>query len=370
MIFDLPAGDGPAEPGLDQLFRVLTSAAAPGELDSEGDALAMFRANFSSSRSSASAADTAVIVAGEPAQPGLPAGQRSSRGPFRWPARWAVAAAATVTLCGGMTAAAYAAVLPAPVQHLAHQVFGAVGVPDSQRQPSSPAPSGPGTHGAPAGPGANAPGSGTPAPSAAATAPGASASPAPPAAPGQLLVSVSASEITAGSSVTIDGQLLSSGRGTPGVTVRLLEWPGGRAVWHVAGTAQTNSTGNVAVTVPALTQNAVFRLAIASGAHSTDVLVRVSPPVSAVLEPGSSGRVDVLAVSTQDAHSGNVVVLEVQTAGGNWIYLRKNRLNPAGSTSFLLNGKRLEDEQVRVVLLGTPRHAASVSNQVTVPPPS
>ncbi len=183
-------------------------------------------------------------------------------------------------------------------------------------------------------------------------------------------MSASASEIAAGSAVTIDGQLLSSGRGEPGVTVTLLEWPAGHGTWRIAGTAQTNANGNVAVVVSALTQNAVFRLTMAGGVRSAGLLVRVSPLLTAALTPGSSGRADVLTISSGYADAGNVVVLAAQAAGGNWTYLRTTRLNSAGTAIFLLDGKRLAGDQVRVVLPGTLRHAASVSNQLTVPPPA
>ncbi|MFY9890268.1 MAG: hypothetical protein WAK71_18270, partial [Streptosporangiaceae bacterium] len=195
----------------------------------------------------------------------------------------------------------------------------------------------------------------------------ASSSPGSASAPRQLLASASASIVTAGSQVVIEGQLQSSGAGVPGTEVTLWERLTGQAAWQNAGNARTNSAGNVAVTVPVLTQNAVFRLA-GTGAVSPAVLVRVSPLVSAVLEEGSGGVFDVLAVSTQDAQSGNEVVLQVETASG-WAYVRENRLTAAGTTSFTLSGKRLQNRQVRAELLGTLRHAGSISNQVTVPPP-
>jgi hypothetical protein len=126
----------------------------------------------------------------------------------------------------------------------------------------------------------------------------------------------------------------------------------------------------VAVTVSAVTANAVFRLRDFRVAHSVNVLVIVAPPVTATLTPGAAGLRDVLAVSTQYAHRGNVVRLEVQTSPGVWTYLRQRRLTAAGKTAFVLSGKRLQNDEVRVVLVATLRHGASVSNTQTVPPPS
>ncbi len=363
---DLSAETGPVEPGLAELLRTLTAGPAPGELAGEGDALAMFRANAGQSAT----ALTTVLATEAPAPPEAAGGRQAPRR-LRWSARWAIAAATAVTLCGGMTAAAYAAVLPAPVQHLAHDVFGAVGVPDAQHQPSSSGPGGRSLQPGAAGSRRTSPGAASPSSSAGGPAPGpsasASSSPGSASAPRQLLASASASIVTAGSQVVIEGQLQSSGAGVPGTEVTLWERLTGQAAWQNAGNARTNSAGNVAVTVPVLTQNAVFRLA-GTGAVSPAVLVRVSPLVSAVLEEGSGGVFDVLAVSTQDAQSGNEVVLQVETASG-WAYVRENRLTAAGTTSFTLSGKRLQNRQVRAELLGTLRHAGSISNQVTVPPP-
>jgi hypothetical protein len=152
------------------------------------------------------------------------------------------------------------------------------------------------------------------------------------------------------------------------VTVTLVERPAGRLTWHKVGTGQTTADGNVAISIPALTENAVFRLTIPRVAHSGSVAVIVSPPITAVLDVGASAR-DTLVVSTQYAHVGNVVVLQVQAANGSWLYLRSNRLDASGHTSFLLSGTRLENREVRVVLHATVRHGAAVSSPVTVPPP-
>jgi hypothetical protein len=155
------------------------------------------------------------------------------------------------------------------------------------------------------------------------------------------------------------------------VTVPLLERRAGRLTWQVAGTAQTNADGNVAVQVAALHTNAVFRLKIPGAPPSAAVRVVVQPPIAAVLDPGPGNVRDVLVVSTQYAHRGNVVVLQVQTAKGSWVYLRSKRLTAAGKTTFILWGKRLKNREVRVVLLATVRHGASVlPNPILVPAPT
>lgn len=378
MISDLPGDLGPLDPAVDELFRTLTSEPTPAELAGEQGALAMFRANISPPASPA----TAPINAGRSAAASKPSVSRMFRQSGGWGIR--LAAAVVVVLAVALASAAYTAVLPQPMQLLAHRVLGWAAVPsphrsgDSGSSPrshrhvppahsgSSPAHAAPGHPASPRTPSPSAHKSAKPSAS-----PSLSPSPSPSAAtgPAQLSASASSAKIAAGSQVVIDGQFTRSGLGVQGVTVQLIERFVGHPFWHLAGTAQTATDGNVAVTVSAVPANAVFRLRDTGIAHSANVLVIVMPPVTATLTPGASGLRDVLTVSTQYAHRGNVVQLEVQTGGG-WTYLRQRRLNAAGKTVFVLSGKRLKNLEVRVVLLATARHGASVSNTQTVPPPS
>ena len=375
MISDLPGDIGPLDPAVDELFRTLTSEPTPAELAGEQSAVAMFRANITPPASPATAPIPTRRLAAQP-KPSVTRLFRRSPG---WGIR--LAAAVVIVLAVAMASAAYTAALPQPVQLLAHQVLGFAGVPNparsahpggwnrhphgaptSRNSGSSP---GQATHGHPA------PG-GTPSPQAHKSAtPGTSPSPPPSAATGraQLSASASSAEIPAGSEVVIDGQLTRSGAGVQGVTVQLVERLVGHRFWHLGGTGQTTADGNVAITVSAVPANAVFRLRVRGVAHSVNVLVTVIPPITATLTPGAGGLRDVLAVSTQYAHRGNVVQLEVQT-GGSWTYLRAKRLNGAGKTTFVISGRRLANHKVRVVLLATARHGASISNTQTVPPPS
>jgi hypothetical protein len=154
------------------------------------------------------------------------------------------------------------------------------------------------------------------------------------------------------------------------VTVTLFERLAGRVRWRNAGTGTTTANGNVAISVPALVANAVFRLKIPGTPPSPGVRVTVSPPIAAALNVPTGGLQDGLVVTTKYAHRGNVVVLQVQSPNGNWVYLRSKRLNAAGKATFILSGTRLKNRSVRVVLLATVRHAVSVSSPVVVPPPS
>ena len=365
---DLRRETGSPHPGVDRLFRTLTAGGTAAELAGEHDALAMFRANV---RPPAGPAAAPAGPATAPAGPATaPAGSWRSARILRFPVRWSVrlAAVAAAVAVGGTAAAAYAAVLPDPVQHLAHSVLGFAGVPDRQRgsaqdtsgrygrsahrQPNpAAAPSTPAT--TPSGSPAAATGTASPTPGA-----------------GGLLLSLTAAtvHITAGAGAVIDGRLTQSGLGVEGVTVTLVERLAGHEAWRIAGSGPTTSDGNVAVSVPALTANAVFRLTVRGAVLSPSVTVTVSPPITVVLDVRSAPASDTLVVSTEYARAGDLVALQVQAADGSWLPLRYRPLGAGGQASFSFSGKWLGNREVRVVLLATISHAAAVSTAELVPP--
>jgi len=362
---DLPFPDG--DPGLDQLFRTLTSGATRAELADQDAALAMFRATST------------------PAAPAAPQRRR-----FRLPLRpgLGLAAALAVAMAGGVTAAAYADALPSPVQRVVHDVFKFAGVPDEQHHRTEATSARRAHHraGGRAGHSGGVPSqqpSGKPAPSRshqASTSPGpshsASASPSPspssspsPTGPATLTATASSTQVSAGAQVVIDGQLTRSGSGVQGVTITLLEHLAGTPGWHDAGSGQTDTSGNVAVPISALISNAAFRLTAGGGVHSAAVHVIVIPVVTIALTEGPGGLRDLLKVATQSARPRNWVELQVDE-GGTWTTLREKRLNALGRTRFYLSGKRLKGDLVHIVLLATIRHGQATSNEATVPPPS
>jgi hypothetical protein len=385
MSSDLTDGAASADPGVDQLFRILTAGPTRTELAGERDALAMFRANASPLASPAAGCrapangapasangTTAPIPVGRPVtEPKRQAGRR-----VQWPARWSMrlAAAGLIAIVGGTAAAAYATALPAPVQNLAHKVLGVVGVPAAHHQHHAGTSRTHGHHG-----GGPAGRSGTPpsrhsrpsqAPKASPSAsPGASRSSSTATGPAVLSASASSADIMAGTAPVIDGQLTRSGTGIKGVTVTLIERLAGHAAWHVAGTGQTTSGGSVAITGPSLAANAVFRLKAGHGVHSASVLITVTPQVTVALTAESALR-DLLTVTTRYAQRGNVVRLQVESANGSWVNVRSKRLNAAGQAWFVLGRKRLKNKTVRVVLAATVRHGSATSNTATVQPPS
>ena len=393
---DLPGGLRPDElgfagPGLDQVLRALTASGTADELAGEQAALAMFRANSAASAngSAAGALDGPTVIqpAIEPGtvQPGTvrpgaagpPGGTRllpRSRGHRGFP-RLRIAVITGAAMVGGFAAAAYAAVLPAPVQHIAYQAFHDLGVPDARQDHASGSPGGrpgAGPSGLPypssSGSGAHsgAPGSrsaGTPQPSAGGT------SSAPPSGPAVLSAQAVGTDIPAGSAATVNGMLTLGGRPDSGVYVRLMAHIAGRSGWLLLGRAQTSAQGAVSFTTPALRRNTWLRLADSSGARSTVVAITVIPRVSATLKQGPAGARDYVRVGTTAASKGDVVLLQV-LQNGTWVSFKQGVLGAAGSVTFAFSAAGRQGEEIQAVLLATGLHGEAVSPPVTVPAPS
>ncbi len=391
---------GPVEPGLERLLGVLTSGPAPDELAGEQAALAMFRASQPGAAVPGPAGTLPFPARPDQLPPGLagwrrlagqrrPGGQRSAR---ERPARRVtggrrrtgrLAAALALALAAGFAAAAYAEILPAPVQHVAYRVLGFVGVPNSGPSPARPdgrrssSPTrhhpGPARSQSPApGPSSPAPRrTGTPSPS---PAPSASpsprphrSSPAPGPVPAQLSLSATAARVVAGGGDSFTGLLTSSsGRPVPGQRLALQERAAGQPGWQPAGQATTGTTGRAALTVSDLTSNAWFRLTGPDGTQSQKVRVIAVPPVSVTVGTGPRRRAAVLTVTIPLADPGDLVVLQVRADGG-WQILRAHRLGPAGQTVFQVKLRRRAQEY-RVLLLRTASHGRSVSSPVLVSP--
>ena len=208
----VPDDLGPPPPGLDALISTLTSGAAPDELAGEPAALAMFRASRP-----------------KPA----PARQRRRRA-------LRLAGAAALVLVGGFAAAAYAAVLPTPIQHVAYRALGFVGVPAARPAAPRPATSHPASppagHGTSPAPGRSGQRPASPAPS---RADSRTASPAPrasgpgpgaPLVPATLSLTAAQHRIAAGGSDSLRGVLLTAAGGpVPGQQLTLLERAAGQA---------------------------------------------------------------------------------------------------------------------------------------------
>jgi hypothetical protein len=380
---DLPGDLGPADPGLEQLLATLTSAATPDELSGEQRALAMFQANIHPPAvgpgwfGPAAPATSPGASADVPAGPGHPTRLRRRPGHPRLRLRLAAAA---VILVGGLAAAAYAAVLPAPVQHMAYQAFHILGVPDSHHSRGtaghsngSPSHRGhgrgatPGRSSHPARPGSSSSASPRRSARTSVSPKPSSSGPGTPAA--SLTASAAASQIAAGGPVTIDGQLTRAGKPLGGVRVRLWERSLRHPAWQLVGHGTSSGHGAVTVTVPGLTIDARFRLTDPDGGPSNAVTVTVVPQVTASLVQGARGVKDYLHVATVYARPGDTVVLEGNQAG-TWVAIRQQVLNARGRTVFVLGARRYKGVELQVVLVATGWHAAATSAQLTVPPPA
>ena len=280
---------------------------------------------------------------------------RSSRRPRR--RRFAVSmstAAAALVLAGGF-AAAYAAALPAPVQHIAYRMLGSIGVPDTQR----PAPS----------PGAPSPG----APRLAASVPPRPPAPAATACPcqdgrpgaGNLVLAAARAQIVAGGTAVLAGRLAPGGRPEAGVRIRLFEHAGTGPGWREAGSAMTGRDGDVTLTVPHLTSNASFRLAAPRGVLSPPVAITVLPPVHLGLAAGGRAGVDLLTARAPFAQAGDVVVLQ-ERSGGTWYRIGERVLGQDHRAVFTVLVPLSGQAEYRVVLPGTTVHGRSVSGWVRV----
>lgn len=356
------AGLRPDEPGVRDLLGALTAPPSAGELSAEQAALAMFRASLG----------VPSPVPTAPVPPPQQAPARATRRPRSagWRIRAGLAAAAILT-AAGTVGAAYAAALPPPVQHLAYQVLGFAGVPDSHHQdlpqkhqgahpsapvtghgtgPVSPAPTGP-AGGSPA-----APSSPLPSPSGHAPAP-------------SWHVSIAAGEhqIAAGGTAVLVASVTQAGHRVSGATVRLLERPAGQVSWRTAGTASTSASGLATVRVGDLRTNADFRFAGNAGATSADVTITVVPAITLrpLSQPGDQRRTALIARSPF-ARPGDVVVLQLRS-GSSWIALKSRRLGVHEQRIFLVSSRLAAGRTFRVTLAATRVHAASVSTSITLP---
>jgi hypothetical protein len=323
---DLP---GPADPSVDHLVRALTADGSADELAGRQAALAMFRDS-----------------------------RRRPRRRFSFP--MSTAAAAVVVAAG--LASAYAALLPAPVQHIAYRMLDRIGVPDAHHPSASPSaatiPSTTSNSAVSASPVQASSGlTGTPTPH-----------PAQDQIPAQDLVLAPAyARIAADGDDVLSGRLAAEGRAEPGVRVRLLEHVAGVPGWRYAGRAVTDRRGDVTFTVQQLTSNASFRLTGPKGATSPPVVVTVVPPVSLQLAAGPKKGTDLLTAVAPFADTGDPVVLQ-ELSGNVWRSVGEHSLDQGHEASFTVRIPKSGGLEYRVVLPQTSRHGRSRSYRVRVAP--
>jgi hypothetical protein len=354
---DRPDLAEPHDPALDGLFRALTAGGTAEELAGRPAALEMFRASRPRPPARLRPQPPARLRPQPPARL-RPHRLRPSRfRPHRLRAsrfRLAVSmssAAAALVLVGGL-AAAYAAALPAPAQHIAYQMLGRIGVPDAHRPTSSASAPRPAVSIAPT---PSAPALGCPCPTGRS---GAGAVP-------DLTLTAAQAQIRADGPDVLSGRLASGGRPEADVRVRLFEHVAGRPGWRAAGSAVTDGSGEVTLTVAHLTRNASFRLAARGGVVSSPVLITVIPPVYLDLAPGPQPGLEVLTARARFAETGDVVELQ-ERAGGIWYAVGQRVLGPDHQASFGALIPSSGDLEYRVVLLRTAAHGSAASGIVRI----
>ena len=337
MSADLPDLDlaEPADPALRGLVRALTAAGTADELAGRPAALAMYR--------------------------------ESRRRPRRLRVAFSMSTAAAAIVLAGGIGAAYAAALPGPVQHVAYRMLGAIGVPDTHR----PAPSLGTPRAVTIPPASSARGSPPPRSSAAASsAPAPSRCPCPSGKPAAgaastLVLTTARAQIPADGDAVLSGRLAAGRRPEAGVRVRLYERAAGTSGWRVAASEVTGGSGDVTLTVPGLTRNAVFRLTGPGRLDSATVLVTVIPPVSLDMAPGLLPGRARLTVTAPLADPGDVVVLQ-KWSGGAWHPVAAHLLGPGHRAFFTVLIPMAGGAEYRVVLPRTIAHGRSVSGPVRI----
>lgn len=313
----------PREPGLDRLIMALTTDGHPAELAGRDAALAAFRAASQSPRR---------------------APRRNPLGML--PARLAAVVAAGAAALAGVTAAAYAQALPAPVQHFAHTMLAPLGVPNSQPQPT--ATGGPQHTASATGqagtPGSTPQGAGCPCPATT------SATPSPTTSGGHFTLTLSAARVhvPAHAVDVFTGKVTTHGHAAAGIKVQLFEKAAGATTWQVAATGKTGPHGGFRLLSPRLTATSAFRVATPDSSHSTRVRVTVGAPVWLKLVPGKVN--DHLIVIARAARPGDKAVLE-ELVSGSWTRLKSKPLGPAYQASFAVPAKTAAAHNFRGVVL-------------------
>lgn len=324
---------------------------------------------------------------------------------------------ATVTLTGGMAAAAYTQRLPHSVQALAHDAFGDVGVPparprthptptpratssdgpaassDESPRPAdrpssdaarSPRPGADASSGAEGTPAATSPATGTTATGSASAGPSGAAStggPAGPTSPGTPTTApgvpaVSASRVGATTSVrrvvtggraSVTGLVRDHGLPVEGAQVWLLQRHG-TAAWAATTSAVTGQDGSATFATGSLVETTAFRVRVEVDTDDDGEPDRVllSRPRRIAVQPllTLSATGAVVGVHTVGASPGDAVTVSRRAADGSLVRLGIRSLDDDGNASYDLSSTT---GRVRLLVrvLRTPTHTA-VKRWITV----
>ena len=182
-----------------------------------------------------------------------------------------------------------------------------------------------------------------------------------------MLLSAAQTRIPSNGDDVFSGELTRGGQPEAGVLLQLSEHVDGRSGWRLAGSATTDRSGEVTLTVRNLTSNASFRLAGSRATPSPAVPVTVIPPVSLRQAPGLLAGTRTLIAAAGFADVGDVIVLQ-EWSGASWYTIREKVLNADHRASFTVRTPLSVDRDYRVVILPTVTHGTSVSGQVQLAP--
>jgi hypothetical protein len=317
------------------LVHALTAPGTPDELADQDNALAMFRA-------SPTAAERAHPASATSKRRWLPRRRLPRWLPRRLAPSLTSAAIATV-LVGGVAGAAYAAVLPAPVQRIAHHLLAGIGVPNP-RLVISRSPAASATTAAPR------PARPVPAPGSRTTSPAF-----------VLVLTAARTQIPAGGAGTFTGYLALDGRPAVGVWLRLTASAAPHGAGRQLAIEMTDEDGAVTFTVPGLTSDTQFRLTGPDRIRSAPVTVTVVPQVTLSFGTG------VLIATARYGRPGDHVTLQVLIPGYGWRDAGVERLGGQRAAYFTIAQPHGAAGSVyRVILSGTAAHAPAVSAQLRV----
>ena len=263
-----------------------------------------------------------------------------------------VAGPALLAVCAGLTAAAYAQVLPAPVQDIAHwvlaphSVLAPLGVPGAS--PAAPARTSPG-HGS--SPGATIGGS-RPSPSVSTAQPVTTAGVS-------LRLAAGKTRVAADGRDAFTGHADRNGHPVHGARVRLLEQLSTDiGEWRSATAGVTGEGGTVTLTVPRIPASATFRLAGTGGLAnvvSPAVTITVTPRVL-VQQPGTG----IVTVTASPAAANDTVVL-LRLDNRTWVTAATSHLSAAHETWFTVR----PGAAYRILLPATRMHAYALTARFT-----
>lgn len=357
----------PEVPGVDDVVRALTTEGDAVELTGRQSALAMFRAVRDESAGfqpdGPQPAATQPWAAQQALRQPPPASDRDAGRhgrprpaqarvphPRRLTALGAMAAAIVVA-GAGMTAAAYAQILPSPLQDIAHTVLAPIGVPSA-----SPAPAVIPTASSTAIP--NVP---TPSPTHLSSPQ--TSCPCPtvtPSAHRSLRLRAARANVGYDDKDTFTGHVAKKGAPDADASVKLLERlstsPGS---WDVIATGATGPDGTATFVVAHIPADATFLLAGSgdlASLTSHEVAVTVTPRL-VVRHPARR----VLVVTAHPAAAGEAVALE-RLQDGAWVTVATRPLDGLLSATFTVSPAGT----YRFALPATTAHDAGVSRQVVI----